>query len=55
MPPIWLASSTVAAAIAVAFGVARWIDHFKADPNAEDFRLWIVAARVGLSHGWNHL
>ncbi len=55
LPPIWLASSTVAAAIAVAFGVARWIDHFRADPNAEDFRVWIVAARVGIAHGWNHL
>lgn len=55
LPPIWLASSTVAAAIAVAFGVARWIDHYSADPNAEDFRVWLVAARVGIAHGWNHL
>jgi hypothetical protein len=55
LPPIWLASSTVAAAIAVAFGVARWVDHYAADPNAEDFRVWLVAARVGIAHGWNHL
>jgi hypothetical protein len=55
LPPIWLASSTVAAAIAVAFGVARWIDHFISDPGAEDFRLHLVAARIGLANGWSHI
>lgn len=55
LPPLWLAASTVAAAIVVAFGVARWIDHFTSEPNAEDFRLHVIAARIGLTHGWSHI
>jgi hypothetical protein len=55
LPPLWLAASALAAAITVAFGVQRWITHFAADPNAEDTRVWIVAARIGLSHGWSHI
>jgi hypothetical protein len=55
LPPLWLASSALAAAITVAFGVQRWIAHFVADPNAEDTRVWIVAARIGLTHGWSHI
>jgi glycosyl transferase family 87 len=55
LPPLWLSASALAAAIAVAFGVARWISHFVSDPNAEDFRLHVVAARVGLRYGWNHI
>jgi len=55
LPPLWLAGSTVASAIVFLFGVARWIDHFASDPNAEDFRLHAIAARVGLSHGWSHI
>ena len=55
LPPLWLAASAVAAGITVAFGVARWVDHFTSDPNAEDFRLHLLAARVGLSHGWSHI
>jgi len=55
LPPLWLAASALAAAITVAFGVQRWIAHFAADPNAEDTRVWIVAARIGLSHGWSHI
>ena len=55
LPPLWLSSAALASAIAVAFGVARWIAHFTADPNAEDFRLHAAAARVGLTHGWSHI
>jgi hypothetical protein len=55
MPPLWLAGTTVSAAIVFVFGVARWIDHFRSDPNAEDFRLHVVAARIGLTHGWAHI
>jgi Glycosyltransferase family 87 len=55
LPPLWLAASALAAAIVVAFGVVRWVDHFISDPNAEDFRLHLVAARIGLSHGWSHI
>lgn len=55
LPPLWLASAALTAAIVTAFGVARWIDHFASDPNAEDFRLHAVAARVGLTHGWSHI
>jgi hypothetical protein len=45
----------VAATTMVGFGVARWIDHFRSDPNAEDFRLHAIAARIGLTHGWSHI
>jgi len=55
LPPLWLAASALAAGITVAFGVARWVNHFISDPNAEDFRLHLLAARVGLSHGWSHI
>src|SRR5690348_3783664 len=55
LPPLWLSGSTVAAAIVFLFGVARWVDHFASDPNAEDFRLHAIAARVGLSHGWSRI
>jgi Glycosyltransferase family 87 len=55
LPPLWLAASAVAAGITVVFGVQRWMAHFGADPNAEDTRVWIVAARIGLSHGWSHI
>jgi Glycosyltransferase family 87 len=55
LPPLWLAASAMTGAITVAFGVARWIDHFVSDPNAQDFRVWQVAARIGLTHGWSHI
>jgi Glycosyltransferase family 87 len=55
LPPLWLSACALAAAITVAFGVSRWIDHFMSDPNAQDFRVWQVAARIGLSHGWSHI
>lgn len=55
LPPLWLSSAALASAITVAFGLARWIDHFRTDPYAEDARIWIVAARVGLQHGWSHI
>ncbi|MHB8613287.1 MAG: glycosyltransferase family 87 protein [Candidatus Dormibacteraceae bacterium] len=55
LPPLWLAASALAAGIAVAFGVVRWLGHFLADPNAEDFRLQLVAARIGVRDGWSHI
>jgi hypothetical protein len=55
LPPLWLAASAVASAIVVAFGVARWTDHFLSDPNREDFRLHLIAARIGLAGGWSHI
>ena len=55
LPPLWLAISAMTAAITVAFGVARWIDHYASDPNAQDFRVWQVAARIGLTNGWSHI
>ena len=55
LPPIWLSASALTAAITVAFGVRRWIDHFVWDPNAQDFRVWQVASRIGLNHGWSHI
>jgi hypothetical protein len=55
LPPLWLAISALTGAITVAFGVARWLDHFVSDPNAQDFRVWQVAARIGLTNGWSHI
>jgi hypothetical protein len=55
LPPLWLSASALTAAITVAFGVARWLDHFTRDPNAQDFRVWQVASRIGLSNGWSHI
>jgi len=55
LPPLWLSASALAAAITVAFGVQRWVDHFVSAPDAEDYRLHLVAARVGLQHGWSRI
>ncbi len=55
LPPIWLAISGLTAAYVVLFGMARWIDHFLNDPEAQDLRLHVIAARVGLTHGWSHI
>src|SRR5919109_585977 len=55
LPPLWLSASALAAAITVGFGVQRWIDHFVHAPDAEDYRLHMVAARVGLEYGWSHI
>jgi hypothetical protein len=55
LPPLWLAACAVTSAITVAFGVGRWMDHFKSNPNAEDFSLHVVAAHVGTSQGWSHI
>jgi hypothetical protein len=55
LPPLWLSASALAAAITVGFGVQRWIDHFATAPDAEDYRLHMVAARVGLQYGWSRI
>jgi Glycosyltransferase family 87 len=55
LPPLWLAASALAAGITVAFGIQRWIAHFSTDPTGEDTRVWIIAARIGLSRGWSHI
>ena len=55
LPPLWLAASAVTSGITVVFGVQRWIDHFLNDPAAQDLYLHLVAARVGLMHGWSHI
>ena len=55
LPPLWLSASALAAAITVGFGVQRWIDHFTNAPDAEDYRLHMVAARVGLQYGWSRI
>src|SRR5437660_358534 len=55
LPPLWLSASALAAGITVAFGVVRWISHFTLDPNAQDTRVWIVAARTWpLAAGGRH-
>src|SRR5690348_9187338 len=55
LPPLWLSASALAAAITVGFGVQRWIDHFAKAPDAEDYRLHMVAARLGLQYGWSRI
>ena len=55
LPPLWLSASALIAAIAVVFGIQRWIDHFVSDPTAQDLHLHVVAARVGLTYGWSHI
>ena len=55
LPPIWLSASALTAGIAVVFGIQRWIEHFTSDPSAQDIRVWVVAARIGLAHGWSHI
>ncbi len=55
LPPVWLAGSAVSAAIVFVFGLARWVDHFTSDPNAEDYRLHAIAAQIGLTRGWAHI
>lgn len=55
LPPLWLSASALAAAITVGFGVQRWIDHYLHAVDAEDYRLHMVAARVGLQYGWSRI
>jgi Glycosyltransferase family 87 len=55
LPPLWLSASALTAGIAVVFGVKRWIDHYTVDPSAQDIRVWIVAAQIGLTHGWSNI
>ena len=55
LPPLWLSASALTAAIAVVFGIQRWVAHFVADPYAEDIRVWVVATRIGLTNGWSHI
>ena len=55
LPPLWLSASALTAAIAVVFGIQRWVAHFVTDPYAEDIRVWIVATRIGLTKGWSHI
>src|SRR4029077_12987132 len=55
LPSLWMSASALTALITVVFGVQRWIDHFTTDPTAEDIRSWVVAARIGLTHGWSHI
>lgn len=54
-PPLWLAASALSAGITVVFGIQRWLSHFTTDPYAEDTRVWLVAARIGMSHGWSRI
>jgi Glycosyltransferase family 87 len=55
LPPLWLSAAALTAAITVAFGLMRWVDHFVSAPYAEDFRVTYVAAEIGLSRGWSHI
>src|ERR1700682_3172095 len=55
LPPLGLAASALAAGLLAAFGGVRGLGHFLSDPNAEDFRLQLVAARIGITNGWSHI
>ncbi|TMF38803.1 MAG: DUF2029 domain-containing protein [Chloroflexi bacterium] len=54
-PPLWLAAAGLSAGYTVAFGVVRWVDHFLTQPDVQDLRLHLIAARVGLKYGWSHI
>jgi hypothetical protein len=55
LPPVWLSASALTAGITVIFGIQRWFEHFTSDPSAQDIRVWVIAARIGLTHGWSHI
>lgn len=55
LPPLWLSAAAMTAAITVAFGIARWVEHFITNPYEQDFRLNYVAAKIGLTYGWSHI
>ena len=55
LPPLWLSAAAITSAITVAFGVARWISHFVTNPYEEDFRIYWVGAKIGLTYGWSHI
>jgi hypothetical protein len=55
LPPLWLSAAATATGITVAFGIARWVEHFVTNPYEEDFRLNYVAAEIGLTRGWSHI
>ncbi len=55
LPPLWLSAAALTAAITVAFGVKRWLDHFISAPYSGDFRLNYVAAEIGRTRGWSHI
>jgi Glycosyltransferase family 87 len=55
LPPIWMSASALTAAIAVVFGIGRWIDQFTTAPYGQDVRVWVIATRIGLTYGWSHI
>jgi hypothetical protein len=54
-PPLWLAAAAMASFWAVAFSVVRWVQLFQVDPYGNDFRVFYVAAKVGLSVGFSNI
>ena len=53
VPPLRLAAPAIAAAWALAFEVSRLIGLVAKDYTANDFRLFYVAAQVGVRWGWS--
>jgi len=54
-PPLWLAAAAIAAAYGAGYDVVRWIVIFAAHPIHEDFRIFYVAAKAGLTYGWSRM
>ncbi len=51
-PPLWLASTAVAAFWAATYDVATWLVQFARQPIHPDFRIFYVAAEAGVRYGW---
>lgn len=54
-PPILLAAIALAAMWALVFEVPRFVSLVSANPGANDFRLFYIAAESGLRWGWPHI
>lgn len=55
LPPLRLAIAAVIGTWALMFEIPRFIGLVRMDPAANDFRLFYVAAQVGLRWGWSHM
>ncbi|MDQ2942608.1 MAG: DUF2029 domain-containing protein [Candidatus Dormibacteraeota bacterium] len=51
-PPLWLAAAAAVAGWAAIYDVVVWVVLFVRQPVHADFRIFYVAAQVGLRYGW---
>lgn len=55
LPPLRLAIPIVVAAWAVVFEAWRYLSIVRTQPGNEDYRVFYLAAKVGLTWGWGHM